>query len=881
MDSSTLPTGTVTFLFTDIEGSTRLVQATGDAWLELLERHNRLLRSAIEEHGGTVVKTEGDGFFAVFGAADEALAAAADAQRELRRQGWPADAPIRVRMGLHTGHGTIGGDDYVGLDVHRAARIAGTGHGGQTVLSEATAVLAENSLPQGLTLRDAGKHRLKDLTQPETLFELVIDGIDETFPPLRTLDAVPNNLPLQLTSFVGRRDELTEARRLLQSSRLLTLTGPGGTGKTRLALQVGAEASGDFADGVFFVDLAPVSDVAVVPSAILGALGIQEPAGDYDPGRHLGESLSDKQLLMILDNFEQILGAAPLVGEMVRASPRSKFLVTSRAPLRLSAEQEMPLAPMPLPQAGIGLEPLCEFDAVKLFVERAMGVRPDFRLDDDNAEAVSELVRRLDGLPLAIELIASRVRLLPVATIAERFDPGMLSGAVDLPDRQRTIDGAIAWSYDLLEEPEKELFARLSVFAGGGRLDEIEKVCGSGTDLLERLAVLLDQSLIRRIDSEQEPRFRMLQVIREFAARCLDGRDERDQIHDRHLLAYTEMAEDAVAQLKGPQRKRWLNLLERDHDNIRAALEWATATDQTDLALRLSFACWRFWQARGHLFEAGRRLEAALALPGGDPRLRAKALEGLGGVLWWQSRTDEFLEVYKRVLAMQREIDDPAEIANALYNHALGLGFAGYETHSRNEVNEEALANLDEAEEIYRRLDDPDGLGDVYWGRGNLLGILGGDLEGGLSQWQRSKEYYEQAGNHFGLGWALFELALLSRTMGDIDTAWSYLRQGLAMFAEHEDVSAAVLFMALAGELALDAGDETRGVRLGGAFQALRIQSGADIVSHASNRIEELSLERLEALTGPLREAYMEGRAMTYADAVAYALAGPTDTDAR
>ena len=336
MPTELLPTGTVTFLFTDIEGSTRLVQALGPRWVGLLEAHNDLVRSAIESNHGTVVKTEGDSFFAVFGSALDAVLASGIAQDALTAYDWPEGGRIRVRMGLHTGVAALGGSDYVGLDVHRAARIADAAHGGQTVLSEPTAILVERDLPQALALHDLGKHRLKDLSEPETIFELVGQGREEAFPHLRTLDAIPNNLPMQLTSFVGRESELAEALRLLERTRILTLTGPGGTGKTRLSLQVAAEVGEQFPDGVFFVELAPVSDVEVVPSQILASLGLQAAARDQSPAFSLTEHLRAKSLLLVLDNFEQVLAAAPLVADLVRASPASKFVVTSRAPLQIS-----------------------------------------------------------------------------------------------------------------------------------------------------------------------------------------------------------------------------------------------------------------------------------------------------------------------------------------------------------------------------------------------------------------------------------------------------------------------------------------------------------------------------------------------------------------
>jgi predicted ATPase/class 3 adenylate cyclase len=883
MPTESLPTGTVTFLFTDIEGSTRLVQALGPRWVDLLEAHNDLVRSAIESNRGTVVKTEGDSFFAVFGAALDAALASGDAQAALAAHDWGENSRVRVRMGLHTGVAALGGSDYVGLDVHRAARIADAAHGGQTVLSEPTAILIERELPEALILHDLGKHRLKDLSEPETIFELVGRGREEAFPHLRTLDAIPNNLPMQLTSFVGRERELAEAVRLLERTRILTLTGPGGTGKTRLSLQVAAEVGEQFPDGVFFVELAPVSDVEVVPSQIMASLGLQAAGRDQEPAFSLSEHLRTKSLLLVLDNFEQLLEAAPLVADLVRASPGSKFIVTSRAPLQISGEQEMPVPPLPLADESQiqDIDALMHVDAISLFAERAVAVRPDFEITNENASSVVELVRRLDGLPLAIELVASRLRLLPVGTILERLDARMLSsGSVDLPERQRTIDGAIAWSYDLLDEPTRRLFARLSVFAGDARLDEIEAVCGPasdlGVDVIEGLGVLLDQSLLRRVDTEDAPRFRMLHVIREYSMTRLDDAGENSVLHHRHLEVYTELVENLAPELLGRQRKKWLDVMESDHDNIRTALDWALANGEVDLALRLVGAAWRFWQARGHLHEARRRVDATLALPGGEPRNRAKALEALGGILWWQANMEECLAAYTRALEIQRELGDPKEIANALYNHGLVVAFtAGRVTDAITLQDLEVIFN--EAEEIYTRLGDDGGLGNIEWARGSAVAYFLDNPEEATEHMKKSIHYYSKAGNEFGMGWGLFEVGEMARRTERFEEAWEYLRRGLALFESHGDVSAAVLFIAAIAGVAKGLGDMHRAARLAGVFTTLRITSGTDIVDYEANQVVGLDFDSLEALTGDIAVAYREGRVMAFDQAVAYALAGPVD----
>ncbi len=879
-----LPTGAVTFVFTDIEGSTRMVQALGDAWVAVIEKHHELVGGAIERNSGTVVKTEGDAFFAVFTSSLPAVSAAIDIQRSLAAEDWPEDGEVRVRIGIHSGIGALGASDYVGLDVHRAARISDAGHGGQIVLSEATAVLVERDLPEDTRLRDLGKYRLKDLSEPETLFQLDAGGLATEFGPLRTLDVVPNNLPRQLTSFVGRQAEVKEAMRLLQLSRLLTFTGPGGTGKTRLALQVAAEMADSFRDGVFFVELASTSDPSVLASHILESLGVSASGPDQPPEGRLLSHISDRQLLLVLDNFEQLLESAPFVAEMVRAAPQVKFLITSRAPLKISGEQEMPIPPLGLRNEARGgdAQTVMDSEAVQLFAERALAVRPDFVVDDHIAAAVAELVRRLDGLPLAIELVASRLRVLSVDQILSRLDARMLEGgSVDLPERQRTIENAISWSYDLLEPPGQRFFARFSVFSGGARLEETERIVGPseelGQDLIDCLGLLVDHSLIRRIDDDGHPRFRMLHVIREFAAQCLERSDQAELLQERHARAYTAYVESVAPELLRRDRKEWLDLLEHDHDNLRAALDWAAETGHTDLALRLAAATWRFWQARGHLHEARRRVDEVLALPGGEPSHRAKAMEALGGVLWWQAEMGRCLEVYRETLDLQRELGDKKEVANACYNYALvvafGMGARGLDSNAFVK----ASALLQEAEELYTELGDESGLGDVEWGRGNATAYAGDSFEPALEHMKASIEHYRRAGNEFGMGWGMFEVGDMERKLGQYDDAWGFVHDGLELFAGHRDVSGVVMFIAVAAGLAKDLGDSMRAYRLAGAFHGLRITSGVDIVRFDVNQIEGLEFETLEASTGDTASAYHEGRDMTIEQAVAYGLGGPTD----
>jgi predicted ATPase len=606
MDIHELPRGTVTFLFSDIEGSTRLLQELGNGYVDLLQGHQRIFREVIEEHDGVEISTEGDSFFVVFPNPLEAVQAAARIQRSLADHPFPQ--PVRVRMGMHTGEGRLAAADYVGIDVHRAARIAAAGHGGQVLISDATRALVEPDLAADLTLRDLGPHRLKDLAHPERLYELVVPGLPADFPPPKSLNARPNNLPLQLTRFIGRQKEVAEIkRRLLNGARLLTLTGPGGTGKTRLALEVAAETLPAFEDGVWFADLAPIKDSALVLSTIAEILGVTET-----PGRPLQDglerSLRHKAMLVVLDNFEQVVDAGPTVERLLRAAPRLKILVTSRAVLHRYGEQEFPVPPFDLPDLRNlpDLASLTRYEAIGLFLERATAVRPDFALTPDNAPFVAELTVRLDGLPLAIELAASRVKILPPQAIVERLGRGlpMLTSRVpDAPVRQRTLRGTIEWSYELLNEDERLLFDQISVFQGGATLEAIESVCSPvpGGDTLEGLASLVDNSLLRQVEAEEaEPRFVMLETIKEYAAERLADRPELSAATLRaHATYFADFAQQQWEHLTGARREPALAAMTADIENLRTVWRYLFAERDLDQLNKLVDSLWLFYDARG------------------------------------------------------------------------------------------------------------------------------------------------------------------------------------------------------------------------------------------------------------------------------------------
>jgi len=503
-----LPTGTVTLLFTDIEGSTRLLQQLGGRYSEVLSACRSRLRTAFQQHHGHEVDTQGDAFFVAFARASDAVAAAVTAQRILFDHPWPDGVQLRVRMGLHTGEPQRSLEGYVGLDVHHAARIMSAGHGGQVLLSQTTRELVEHALPEGIRLLDLGVHRLKDLQQPGRLFQLAIAGLPDDFPPLKTLDRFPHNLPIQPTPFIGREKEVAAvaARLCHEEVRLVTLTGPGGTGKTRLALQVTAEVSDRFADGAFFVDLAPLSDPELVIPAAAQVLGIKE-IGGQPLLELLKASLREKRLLLLLDNFEQVVQAARPVAELLATCPHLKLLVTSRMALHVRAEQEFAVPPLALPDLKRlpDLVALSQYEAVALFIQRARAVQSDFQVTNASAPAVAEICVRLDGLPLAIELAAARSKLFSPQALLARLTPRLAvlaGGARDAPARQQSLRDTIAWSYQLLDEPEQRLFRCLSIFAGGCPLEAAEAVWtalgGEAAQVADSAASLIDKSLLHQ-----------------------------------------------------------------------------------------------------------------------------------------------------------------------------------------------------------------------------------------------------------------------------------------------------------------------------------------------------------------------------------------------
>ena len=605
----------VTQLFSDLEGSTRLWERAPDAMRAALAAHDALARRVVAAHGGVVVKSVGDGLHAVFADASAALAAAVGFQVGLAALAAEHALPLRARCGLHTGACEARDGDYFGPAVNRAARIMGAAAGGQVLLSQATADAASARLPDGARLVDVGRARLRDLERADRLYQLAHPALPDVFPPLRALDATPNNLPLQLTSFLGRDADAAEVRAWLDGGRLVTLTGPGGIGKTRLALQAAADALDRFADGVWLVDLAPLTDAAQVAATVAQVLRVRADA-DTPAAAALAAHAADRQLLLVLDNCEHVVGAcAELAAALLATAPGLAVLATSREPLRIAGERVYALAPLAVPADDDPAPGLAA--AVRLFVERARDTRPDFAPAAADLQAVGALCRRLDGIPLAIELAAARMRALSIAEIGRRLDDRfrLLTGGHRAQlARQRTLEATIAWSYDLLEPGERALFVRLSVFAGGFELDAVPRVGADAGDAAAAVDALVAKSLVVAYARGDATRYRMLDSIREFARDRLAAGDDAAAVRDAHAAWCADLARAAHDALRGPEQAAWIGRLDAELDNLRAALAWTTGRAVPgDEALALAAKLWRYWHLTGRVNEGREHTERALA----------------------------------------------------------------------------------------------------------------------------------------------------------------------------------------------------------------------------------------------------------------------------
>ena len=870
--ATALPTGTVTILFTDIEGSTRLLQALGtDAYSRLLAEHHRLIRGAILACDGVEIKTEGDAFFVIFHSAHDAVSAVVKAQRALAAEDWPNGSKVAVRMGVHTGDVQISHGEYVGLDVHRAARIAAAGHGGQVLLSEATRTIVAGSLPTGVSLRDLGEHRLKDIDAPEHLCQLVIEGLRADFPPVRALSTRFNLLPAELSSFIGRETELEQARALLAETRLLTLTGPGGTGKTRLSIELARSAADEFDDGVAFVPLAAISDPSLVPPTIRHALGMAE-----EPGRTALETLMSRlegrEVLLLLDNFEQVIAAAASVAVMLAALPDLKLVVTSRVVLRISGEQEFPVPPLAVPSIGaaVDVDRLSRMDSVALFVQRARSFKPGFALGEENAEAVATICARLDGLPLAIELAASRIKVLPPAALLERLSKSLdllQSTAADRTDRQRTLRGAIEWSYNLLSEAERTLFRRLAIFVGGFRLEDAEAIATAAgpleIDVFDGVSTLVDNSLVRQLSDVPEVRFGMLETILEYGREQLAAAGEFEATAAALAHRVIELVETAEPRLTSGGE--WLDRLEANLGNVRAALGWLGEHDPA-AALLTGGRLWRFWHLRGHLREGAQTLRALLD----DPRAsepsaaRAKALIGLAGLVYWQINYDEARARYEDALVIAEAIGDRALEVETLYSLAYVRAIA---------------RDWDAAERDFRAARQIFGeLGNELmsvWALESegMVATLKGEHEEAIPILEEGIARFERLGDTFGLRNAISVLSRAHMQLNQLAESRALNKRVLTLARDQRDLTSVSASLLDAAALMALTGDFEKSAVLAGAARRIVDESGAEAPPELVNRVDPMPILEKELAAEKLAELTSQGRGLSTDDATDLALA--------
>ena len=835
------PSAATTVLFTDIEGSTRLWEESPERMRPALARHDAIARTAVEGNRGTVVKMTGDGLYAVFADAVDALVATLQFQLALADPAATAGVPLRVRCGLHAGAVERRDDDYFGGAVNRTARIMGAAHGGQVIVSQAVVEQVATRLPPPMTLRDLGAVRLKDLARPERVYQVVHPALRQEFPALRSLEATPNNLPQQVSSFVGRERALAEVRALLTDTRLLTLVGVGGLGKTRLSLQVGAEVLDDYADGVWFVELAPLVDARLVPQAVASVLGVKEEAG-RPVAEALAKHVRDRHLVLILDNCEHLARAcAELAKDLLQAGSQLKVLATSREQLRIAGETTYAVPPLavPEPHPAMTIAELTQCEAARLFCDRALAAQPVFRLTERNAPAVAEICHRLDGIPLAIELAAARVHAFSAETIAarlsDRFRLLTTGDKTSLP-RQQTLRACIDWSYDLLTEAERALLRRLAVFAGGWTLPAAEAVGGGGdvddADVLDLLPNLVAKSLVEY--STETERYRLLETVRQYALERLSQAGEGDQVRTRHLTFYVELVEEAMPHLMGPEQGAWLGRLDAERENILAAHAWCDrAEGGAVLGLRLLAAVRLYWITRG-LGVLGQRVTAeALGRPGADERtvLRCRVLDGAAYLGYFMGRYAEAQVYGSESLAIARAIGDKDRTVAAL----VLLGLASLGQGNRDAARErltEALALARELADVPRLEQALTALAEVH--------RVDGDLDAAEPLYEEALALNRRQGTASNIAVNLLNVAMVAIGRGAADRARPILVEALAIADRIASKAAVRAALDVASGLAVILAEWERAARLYGA---------ADV------RLERMKIQREtadEAFLAPL-----------------------------
>lgn len=784
-----LPTGTVTYLLADIEGSVRLWEGQTAEMGDALARHDQIVGNSIDEHGGyrPIEQGEGDSFLAVFMRATDALACALDLQRRLRAEPWPGSDPIKVRMAMHTGEAQLrGGIHYVGRAVNRCARLRDMTTGGQVVLSQSTYELAIDRLPEGASLRHLGSHRLRDLERPERVWQLIHPDLPSEFPPLRSLDAMPNNLPLQLTSFIGRQSEIAKVKELLENVRLVTITGAGGCGKTRLALQIAADLMDEYPDGAWLVDLAPLSEPELVAQAVLSTLGVQEEQfiGVFES---LIRGVGGRKMLIVLDNCEHLISScASLAEAMLKRCPNLIFLATSREPLGVPGENPWRVPSLALPDDEEELEPLATFESVQLFADRASSSRPNFRLTDENAPSVAAICRRLEGIPLAIELAAARIRALTPQQICDGLNDRLrllAGGARTTVPRHQTLQASVDWSYDLLSDPERLLFRRMSVFAGGFTLEAAEEICAGGDlesyQVLDILFQLVDKSLVSMEEQDDVARYRLLGTIRQYGSEKLESSGEGPNVHEKHRDYFLRLAEEAAPHLTTRGQDEWLTRLQAERDNLRAALRWGEQKGASEAQLRMVCALLFFWMIRGHGREGRRWLEGALG--GADdapPIFRAEALWALGHILYGVFDIPRAVSRAQESLSLAQELGDKRAVARAQDL----LGWIG------TFVGGLPMAKplFDEAVELARASGDEWTLAHALQGLGNMY-LWNGDPAQARRYLEESIVVAERAGDRFSLRGASVWLGGAAMWQGEFRKGKALLEEAVAGAREAMD----------------------------------------------------------------------------------------------
>ena len=884
-----LPTGTVTMLFSDIEGSTALLGRLGERYGETLSAQRALMRAAIRATSGQEMGTEGDSFFVVFSSAGDALRCCLAAQRALAGYDWPGGAAVRVRMGLHSGEPAVQEDDYIGMDVHRAARIAAAAHGGQVVLSEATRLLVESRLAADVSVRDLGFHRLKDIEAPERIYQLVAAGLPDGFPPLKSLGA-QSRLPVPLTPLVGRDADLEQVRAVLTGpgARLVTLTGTGGVGKTRLALATAASLGQAFEHGVFFVALAAVRDAEVMWKTIADGLDV---VGDGAAADAVTGYLRDRRALLVLDNLEQLAGAAGVVAGLLAAAPDLVVLATSRRPLHLPGEQELPVPPLEVPRAA-EMEQVAACGAARLFVQQAALVRAGFALTTANAADIAAICGRLDGLPLAIELAASRVRLLAPRALLARLRHTVDLAAADIgqPSRQQTLRNTIAWSYDLLDPPLAEAFRRAGVFVGGCDLDALAAVAMAGlgpgdeADPLQLAAGLLDVSLITVTDSpDGEPRVGMLETIRDYALERLEQAGNLDDVQRGHAQYYAGIAERTFEQLRdsGPAHLAALDRLEAEHDNLHAALAWSLDApaagpapadrERTATGLRLVQALALFWYRHGYVTEGRRWLERAIELTaedGGAPL--GQLAHWLGVLLQQQGEPRAALALLERSLAIWRDLGDRDQQAREL--NSLGI------THHHLDDFDTARSLLEESAAISREVGGGMRLAAALTNLGQLEADAG-NLGRAAQVLQEALAIDQQEGDMLGVALDQQSLAGVHLRAGRPREARDLLSDMAGYIASSGDPELLATTLEMAAAATAGLGQPLRAARIVGAAEGIRRKTGIPIKQ--PELLEQfLAPARPSVTPGQWDAELAAGRALTQQQAATLLDSSPPAQDA-